>query len=688
LLNNEFNTLIDDAVQKIKNSKDRTDLIKILRDSIKAFIPYKEISILSVDEDENTATTIPSIASESRTYSLEEKSILSQCYQSHQPLLVNDIHRSLLYNENIDCLSKENIYKILVVPILNNNIERSLLGIVWIGIERGFQQFIQQDIDNLVRFVNAIKRFLFGSNSSLLDDSKDSLLACKEAKKTLQVKMQRVEDYFASTIHDIRTPMNAVIGFMELMMLDEKDEQKRGYINSTLKSGEHIIALINDALDMSKVASGKMSLDKIIFSPMTGLGDIVKLFHNSMRKNSINFDVYIDPQMPAQINSDLYRIKQIVNNLLSNALKFTPENGTVTFEANYNKDKNMLIISIADTGIGIAKDRQKSIFSPYTQEKDSTCSKYGGTGLGLAISQQLSILLNGTLTLDSEQGEGSKFTFMLPCETPSGIKPQIDTQIYKDRNILIYTTHKDHILINTIKRYLDSLDIKYDTFDNEKKLKVEHSYDLAIIDREDSINNIAEIQSYLDSGGKILLAEHKFDSKECFFDGAVKLIYTPVLPDILFNTLQGLIAPSDSDHFDDEDIYKNNILKDHKVLVVDDSMINLKLMSEILKKFQLKVVSSYNPKEALSIFENEPFDIVFIDQNMPIMNGDKAIANMRDIEKRKGLKKSIIYALTGDANLDTNDKMIKSGADAVFIKPLHIKEIYKAVAKAIEEREL
>ena len=685
-MDNKFNSFIDDTVEKIKTLKNRAELITTLQDSIKSFIPYKEISFLSIDEEKEIASTMPPIKSESKSYSLNEKGIISQCYQSHQPLLVNDIQRSLLYNENIDNLNKENIYKILVVPILDNSENNNILGMVWIGIEKGFQQFIQKDIDNLVKFMAAVKSFLFDNRSSSSDSSKDSLLACKEAKKTLQNKMKRVEDYFASTIHDIRTPMNAIIGFMELMMLDETDEQKRSYIDSSLKSGEHIIALINDALDMSKVSSGKMSLDKTIFSPMVGLGDIAKLFYNSMRKNSVNFNVYIDPLMPAQINSDLHRIKQIINNLLSNALKFTGENGTVSLEAIYNEEQKTLIISVTDTGIGIAKDRQKSIFSPYTQEKSSTSSQYGGTGLGLAISQQLSILLNGTLTLESKQGKGSKFTFMLPCEIPNNDKPLIDKDIIKDQNIMIYATDTNHRPINNIKRYLDRLGIRYETSNDSKKLSVDQSHHLAIIDREDSSAYIDEIQNYLDNGGKLLLAEEKFDSKDCHFKGSVKLIYSPVLPDMLFGTLQALIAPNDSDILHNQDIYTDNILKDHRVLVVDDSMINLKLMSEILKKFQLEVVSSYNPKKALSIFENERFDIVFIDQNMPIMNGDEAIIKMRKIEKEKGLKRSTIYALTGDANIDINDTMIKSGADDIFIKPLHVKEIYEAVVKGIEKK--
>jgi len=682
----EFNNIIKEVNSELVKVHDKLEVLRVIKKNIQRFIPYKCIRILLVDNEHHSATVMKVEGDEldENIYSLDEKGILSQCYTSRQPLMINDISRSLLYNEDIDSLGRKNIFKILVVPILDNKSTKTVLGMVWIGIDRGFHQFIQEDIDNLIRFTNItkIKNLFLLEDTSDMQEDRDSLITCMEAKKTLKIKMKRTEDYFASTIHDIRTPMNAVVGFMELMLLDEKDEQKRSYINSTLKSGEHIIALINDALDMSKVASGKMTLDKSIFSPLIGLGDIAKLFHNSMRKNSINFGVYIDPLIPAQINSDLYRIKQIVNNLLSNALKFTPEDGDVIFEANYDREKNTLVITVEDTGIGIAEDRQKSIFSPYTQEKGSTCSKYGGTGLGLAISQQLSILLDGTLTLDSEQGRGSKFTLMLPCETPNGIDTQIDIDSIRDLSILVYSSHDDHKLLHTIKRYFDAVGLKYDIFDSEL-FEIDHSYDILVIDRDDSLQHTLEVQNYLSQGGKALLIENKFYSKECFFDGDIKLLYSPLLPDVLFDTLKDLVSLDIEDGSIEEGMSSNDLLKGHRVLVVDDSIINLKLMSEVLKKFQLDVVSRYNPKDALNLFEDETFDIVFVDQNMPIMNGDEAISRMREIEKRRGSRPTIIYALTGDADIDINDRMIRSGADRVFTKPLHIKDIYDSVSKAI-----
>ena len=435
---------------------------------------------------------------------------------------------------------------------------------------------------------------------------------------------------------------------------------------------------------MSKVASGKMRLDKTMFSPIVGLGDVAKLFYNSMKKNNIKFSVYLDPLMPSMINSDLHRIKQIINNLLSNAMKFTSEKGTVSLEACYNKDSNTLEISVSDTGIGIAKDRQKSIFSPYIQESNTTSTQYGGTGLGLAISQQLSILLGGTISIESEQGVGSTFTVMLPCEVAGDLEPIVDRDIYNNQSILIYTTNKDHLLLNTIRRYLDSVNIAYDLLDSNKPLVIDKKYNLIIIDRDDSFEYIELLQEYLDSDGKTLLVEDRYNSKECHLEGAVKLVYSPMLPDKLFDTLHKLIVPMKQIDSDENSADKYISLKEYKVLVVDDNMVSIKLMIEILKKYELQTVGCCSPKEALELFENELFDIVFIDQNMPMMNGDEAIIKMREIEKNKYQKRTNIFALTGDADMNINKKMIDAGADAVFTKPLHIKEIYKAVFEAVE----
>ncbi len=684
-MDSKLRDLIDKTVDRLKIADDKVSQVEAFLDGVKSLIPFKEVCVLSIDEDTSTATDITLSDPEPCNFSLDEKGILPECYHSQQSLYVNDISRSLLFNEEIDLIGKKNIVKILVSPIVSAGEDRKVLGMVWIGLDKGFQQFIYEDVDRLEKLIRATGKYLLKNGLFSTDDNNETISECRGMKKDLLAKMKRVENYYASTIHDIRTPMSAIMGFMELMLLDEKNEDKRNYIDSSLRSAEHIIALINDALDMSKVASGKMRLDKTNFSPIVGLGDVAKLFSNSMKKNNIKFNVYLDPLMPSMINSDLHRIKQIINNLLSNAMKFTPQKGKISLEAHYSEDSSTLEISVTDTGIGIAKDRQKSIFSPYVQESETTSTKYGGTGLGLAISQQLSILLGGTISLASEKGRGSTFMVKLPCEVVGNPTPIVDIDNYQDKSILIHSSNEDHLLLDTIKRYLDGVKIGYDLLDSNKALTMDKRYDLLIIDRDDSFKYIDLLQKYLDNDGSVLLVENRFNSRECYLKGNIKLVYTPMLPDMLFSTLDKLIVHQSESIKNDEHINSDISLKEYKVLIVDDNMVSIKLMIEILKKYELQTVGCCSPKDAIDMYNNERFDIVFIDQNMPLMNGDEAISKMREIEKRKLQKPAKIYALTGDTDINIDKKMIDAGADTVFTKPLHIKEIYRSVLDALDK---
>ncbi len=680
----EFSQFIETIISKLAGTKNRSDALDIVYNAIKNFVPSDSIELLEINNDNHTASSMLENTG-SVSFPLDNKGILAQCYESHQPLIINDIDRSLLYNSEVDSLDRKGVYKVLVVPILDSDVSKDILGIIWVGIHKGFKQFIQKDVDQLVQFTNAVTSRLFSRDSSDTEKDNSDLEVCRKSKRVLQVKMERYEKYFASTVHDIRTPMNAIVGFMELMMLNETDDQKKEYIDATLKSGEHIVALINDALDMSKVSSGKMTLDKVSFSPMAGFGDIAKLFYNSMSKKSIEFDIYIDPLMPTLIKSDLHRIKQIINNLLSNAIKFTPEEGNVIFEVIYSKESDTLKVSVADTGIGVAKERQKSIFNPYTQEKDSTSAEYGGTGLGLAISQQLSTLLNGTLTLKSEQGKGSKFIFTLPCDTPDFSEAKISREAFAETSVLVYSSYLEHNALQIIQRYLDNLKISHNHLNNSKPLQIDNSYTVLMIDKRDTVKNTDAIQNFLDKGGSVLFVESDIGSSECRFEGHYKILYKPILPDQFFDALQVLIHPDKKNNLVEESLPNYDMLKGQSVLAIDDSMINLRLMTEVLKRFQLNVTTSINGKEALEVFEDKTFSVIFVDQNMPLMNGDEVIVKMRSIEKIKGQKPAIIYGLTGDANTDIIEKIIASGANAVLTKPIHIEEVYVAISNAIND---
>ena len=677
MIDKVFDTLIEDIVKELEYTKDKSETLHIIYDAIKKIVPSDAVHILSVDDNNHTAYVIDD--ENAVIYPLDKGGILSDSYQSHQPLLVNDVTRSLLYNKDVDSLNYDSVAKVLTVPILGYKSSNPILGMIWISLFRGYRQFIQQDIDNLVKFINSIKNRIFVTNTPLVEDSNNHrLLECQEAKRLLKVKVERNESYFASVIHDIRTPMNAVIGFMELMLMGESDEQKKEYINATLKSGEQMVSLINDVLDMSKVSNGQMSINKTDFSPLESFGDIAKLFYNSMIKNSINFNIYIDPLLPLVINSDVYRIKQIVNNLLSNAMKFTPADKDIKLDIRYI-DKNIQI-SVKDTGIGIAEDRQKSIFNPYTQESSSTASQYGGTGLGLAISQQLSTLLNGKLTLNSKQGEGSEFILTIPCEIDEYL-PSIDVKKFKDINILFHTPSMVYPQSDLIKKYFHNIGIEFSYWDMGTDIKRGgNNKDILFIKKEFAIKEAQLMQEILDSGIFVFLIEESLDMGECPIKGDFETIYAPVLPNILFDKINLLIDPNERKRRKESQGIENKSLKGLSVLVIDDSRINLKLMVEILKRFDLTIKTAINPKDALEILEDESFDVIFIDQNMPIMQGDEAIAIMRQNEKKSGKKPALIYGVTGDGDEDVIDNIIKAGANKVFTKPIRIAEVYEAIS--------
>lgn len=669
----QLNNFIETIQNKLSNINELDNIIELLLTHTKEIVPYDSIDILFIDREKNQAK---SYANKNK-YSLIQSGLLTQCYQSHQPIIINDIQRSILFNKDVDNLDKSNIMKVLLIPILDNNSSKDILGMIWIGINKGYKQFIQKDVDTLVRFTNSFKHKIFKNIDNSGNKYKNPLELCMEEKKKLIVDRKRDENYFASTIHDIRTPMNAVIGYMELMLMTEKDEKKREYIESTLKNGELMVTLINDALDMSKVSNGKMTINKTLFSPIEILSDVVKLFYNSMKQKSIYFDIYIDPLMPSLISSDTQRIKQIINNLLSNAIKFTPQYGEITLNAKYDKNNDTLKVSIKDNGIGIEKEKQKSIFNPYAQETNSTSKEYGGTGLGLSISQQLSILLNGKLTLEGDKGKGSDFSLIIPCETPKNTKPEIDTRLIENQHIIIFSPHINSNL-KTFKTYFDELDISYQFTVNIEMLDEKH---IIIMDKKETSNYEKYIKDLLKNSARIIVINSDINITQCTLKGNLEILQTPILPNILIDKISKLINPNIEYKLQSNIEENRDKLKNHNVLVIDDSTINLKLMVEILKHFQAKIQTAINPKEAFTLMEKTNFDIIFIDQNMPIMNGDKATIIIREMEKKKNIKPSIIYGLTGDSNDETITNFKNAGANDIFIKPIHIEEIYNSILK-------
>lgn len=671
-----------DFLKEIEEKLEVMDIDKrifFVLDKIREIIPYDYADYIKVNKELNGFI---SIKNTTHFYSLEEDSIISQCYETLQPLIVNDVEMSLAYNRKIDSLSKKKIAKILVFPFIYTR-TKELKGIFWLSMESGsIPKFIQDDIDDLNKLTSSISGFLF-QNITKDEKQENEVKEYKAQIEKLEQEKKRDQDYFASIIHDIRTPMNVVLGFMELLLLNEEDETKKTYIEASYKSGEHMISLINDVLDMAKVSSGKMTIAKALFSPVDELSDMAKLFTLNMERKNIYFSIYIDPKLPTFINSDLYRIKQIINNLLSNAMKFTPVDGKIMFESLYNEKEDTLSISVIDTGIGIDKDKQKNLFNPYMQEDETTAQNYGGTGLGLAISKQLSILLDGKISLKSEKGKGSDFTLVIPCETPKPITQKINQKTFENIKIYIFFNKDIKYRFDTLYHYFNDLNIDYEHVETLFEIEKQKEHSFLLLDREDIKSNIISIANLIKKDIKILIIERTIIEEECLFKDKSKSIHYPILPNNLFETIELFINPNKEKKLND-DVKNHDIIRGHTVLVVDDNVINLKLIEEVLKKFELKVTTSFKPKETLETIKNNSFDILLIDENMPGINGSEVIKLIREYEKSINTTSPIvIYGLTGDADDELREKMIGSGANDVYTKPIKMQQIFDAIVKGV-----
>jgi len=560
--------------------------------------PAKESYLLLVDEDKKEFSII---TREEALPFYEGESLLMEAYRTKQSLLINDVTRSFLYKEEIDNFLGMEIKDLMLIPVVDENDERKVIAILWAAIPVGsWNQYTQKDLDYMTRFAMLSKRFLLDQDPKSSDTVIEmNMEECAKTCDQLRKKIEKEQHYFSSIIHDIRTPMNAVMGFLELLNLIETDEEKKEYLDTAIRSGKSMVTLINDALDLAKIASGQMRVEKHPFSPLSELDDTAKLFHNTARSKGIDFRAYFDPTIPKKIVSDPHRIKQIINNLLSNAVKFTPKGGTVTLELLYLPEIDGLQVNVIDTGVGIDPRRQKEIFTPFVQESDSTSREYGGTGLGLSISQQLAVLLGGKLQLESTPGVGSRFYFTIPCNTPEGTPPSIDLEAYAGKKVRIYTPGSNTQKLEEILRYLRQSPLEIETVDSPEALKALREQDPAplVLSKEEAVILRKNVQELIDVGNASLIVGDSFLNIDCQFDGKVERIGAPYLPYELFGRLSLLLDLEANKKRLTPTRHTIRKFQGRKVLVVDDNAINLKFMKEVLKRMDLEVLTAQSGRE-------------------------------------------------------------------------------------------
>ncbi len=669
----KFKEFLLGTIEEVK-SMEKENIFPFFEERLRTLIEADQIYILMLEPPKTY-----NILSLDKTYEphLKEEHLFSEVIKKKQPLLLKDLEHSLLYKDKLDNLLNEPVKEVALVPVKTQKDSNIKLPdiLVWGAIkENSDKSFSQKQILYMIKFLDGVKPYF----PNVKNREKLTLEQCLDNASTLEKIIERDKRYFHSIIHDVRTPMNALIGFLDLLALNETDPSKKEYLQSALKSGEHMVRLINDALDVAKIESGELPIEKKPFDLHDTLADTVKIFYETARKKNITFAAYIDPKIPEKITSDQYRIKQVLSNLLSNAIKFTPEDGSVLVEAEYFADKDIVTISVTDTGIGIKKEALEDIFVAYRQEGISTERDFGGTGLGLNISYQIVSLLGGRLTVDSTEGKGSTFAFDIPALTPKDAKPLIEPIKINNRIRLYRWEQRKDLRAKTIKRYLKQFDINLIIEKKERSLgdiyqnSDYNSDDIFIIEQSFMDENDYEYaQQLLDKGCHIILIDDNFSDTFNYLNGNIIKLSYPVLAKKIYQAIQLKDLAQAEEH--GKKIEFDTDFKGKKILIVDDNRINLKFMDILMTKMGLKVRLTNDAETALEKLSEEQFDMLIIDENMPKMLGSEAISIIKDKINDKTMEPLTIISLSGDSH--HSDRIRQAGADEILTKPVSIEKL-------------